>query len=254
MSFPMHFIDDFAYNNRLRKIDPAFKAGLVGVILAVCILAGVPHVGLASTLVITLLAVGPAAIPLKVFGRVLLAEFAFFLLATVGVAVSITITSPLSINPWAIQIGPLWFSSSPAMLENALLIITRVMGCASAMNFLALTTPMVEVIGLLRRLRVPELILDLMTLMYRYIFVLLESLDRMVLAQEVRMGFNGWRRSFNSAGQIGANLFIEAFRRSKKLEIALQGRGWDGSLRVLPQEYEPLFRTHSQKKEDSHVD
>jgi len=250
----MRFIDTFAYNNRLRKIDPAYKAGLVGLILVVCVLASTPYVGLAATCISFLLAVGVAGIPVKVFGKVLLAEFTFFALATVGVAVSITITNPLSVNPWAVQIGPLWFSSSLAMRQNTLLIITRVMGCASAMNFLALTTPIVEIIALLRRLRFPEILLDLMTLMYRYIFVLLESLERMVLAQEVRMGFNGWRRSINSAAQIGANLFVEAFRRSKNLEIALQGRGWDGSLRVLPQEYEPLFQAFLQSKEDSRVD
>jgi cobalt/nickel transport system permease protein len=234
----MRFIDDFAYNNRLRKIDPAYKAGLVGLILLVCILAPTPFVGLAATCIAFLLAVGPAAIPVKVFGKILLAEFTFFILATVGVAVSITIASPLDVNPWAVRAGPLWISSSPAMLQNALLIVTRVMGCASAMNFLALTTPMVEVIQLLRRLRVPDLIIDLMTLMYRFIFVLLDSLNQMVLAQEVRLGFNGWRNSLRSVAQIAANLFIDAFRRSQRLQTALEGRGWEDALRVLPQEYE----------------
>ena len=236
----MHLIDNYAYGNRLRKIDPAFKVGLASLILIVCLLSTSPYTGLVATIGIFSLTVGPAAIPAKVFGRVLLAEFTFFILATAGIAVSITTASPLSVNPWVLRIGSLWFSTSSVMLQNALLVISRVMGGAAAMNFLALTTPMVEVIGLLRRLRVPELLIDLMTLMYRFIFVLLESLERMVLAQEMRMGFNGWRRSLNSAGQIGANLFVEAFRRSQKLETALQGRCWDGTLRVLPQKYERL--------------
>ncbi len=236
----MHFIDSYAYNNRLRKIDPAFKAGLAGLFLIICLLSTSPYVDLIAIIGIFALVVRLAGIPAKVFEQVLFAEFSFFVLTTAGVAVSITTISPLSINPWALHIGPLWFSTSSALLQNALLIISRVMGCAAAMNFLALTTPMVDVMNLLRRLRMPELLVDLMALMYRFIFVLLESLKRMVLAREVRMGFSGWRNSFESAAQIGANLFIEAFRRSRRLESALEGRCWDGSLHVLSQEYEGL--------------
>ncbi len=60
------------------------------------------------------------------------------------------------------------------------------------------------------------------------------------MAQEVRLGFNGWRQSMQSVGDIAANLFIEAFRKSQKLETSLEGRLWEGSFRVLPQDYETI--------------
>jgi cobalt/nickel transport system permease protein len=89
----------------------------------------------------------------------------------------------------------------------------------------------------MRRWRVPELLIDLATLMYRFIFVLLESLERMLIAQESRLGYRTYRRGMVSAGLLGSQLFIDAYRRSQRLQTALEARGYDGVLRVLPGQY-----------------
>lgn len=76
----------------------------------------------------------------------------------------------------------------------------------------------------------------------RFVFVLLDSLERMTQAHEVRLGFANRHAALRSAALIGANLFIEAFRRSQRLELALRSRAWSGSLRVLPRAYTHPFR------------
>ena len=235
----MKLIDDFAYNNHLRSVDPAYKAALTLSVLLLCLVLDSPLVGIVALLWMVGLAVFMAGLPLKVFGRVLLAEFSFFVLATAGVAVSVSLTSPLSINPWAVQAGPFWLSTSREALDQALLILTRVMGCVAAMNFLALTTPMVDLIALFSRLRIPNILIDITTLMYRFIFALLESLHTMWIAQESRLGYSsGFWRSIVSAGHLGSRLFIDAFQRSKRLQTALDSRAYQGELRVLTLEYE----------------
>jgi cobalt/nickel transport system permease protein len=106
------------------------------------------------------------------------------------------------------------------------------------MNFLALTTPLVDLVDLLRRLRCPLLLIDLMTLIYRYVFVLLESLDQMYTAQSSRLGYVNFRRGITSAGLLGSQLFIDAYRRSQRLQVALESRGYSGELKVLPTTYQ----------------
>lgn len=186
---------------------------------------------------VLILSVAWARLPAGFVLRLMLAEGGFLVAGVLGVAVSIS--TPPSLD--AAALGPFWLNLTPASLYLASMLLARSLSCAVAMNFLALTTPLVDLVDLLRRAHAPDLLIDLMTLIYRFIFTLLDCPDRMVTAQEVRMGFSGWRTSLHSAAQIGANLFIEAFRRSRRLETALEGRGWDGSsLHVLPQEYEHL--------------
>jgi cobalt/nickel transport system permease protein len=232
----MHWVDRYAYNNRIRKLDPAYKAGFGLVVMLVCLIADRPLVGLLIILLDAGLSIFWAGLPAGFVFKLLTGEGSFLLFGVLGVAISIN-TIPI---PGGLAFGPFWVMVTPGTIYLAIRLLFRALGCVSAMNFLALTTPMVDLIDLLRRMHVSEILIDLMTLIYRFVFTLLDSLDRMVLAQEVRMGFNGWRNSLQSTSNIGANLFIEALRRSRRLETALEGRGWDGSFRVIPQEYERL--------------
>jgi cobalt/nickel transport system permease protein len=232
----MHLIDRYAYANRIRRVDPAQKAGLAGLVILLCLLLSRPAVGLLAVGWMWGLTVGWAGHSWRLFGQVLLAEGLFLVLAVVGVALSLSLTPPPD-QAWVGHVGPLWVSSSPPALETALLLVTRALGSAAAMNFLALTTPLVDLIDLLRRLRVPPLVIDLMTLIYRYIFTLLESLQRMYTAQDARLGYGGWRQRMRSAGLLASRLFVEAYGRSQRLQTALESRGYTGDLRVLPVNY-----------------
>jgi cobalt/nickel transport system permease protein len=238
----MHAIDQYAYSNAIRKLDPAFKAGFSLLVLMLCLLIDKPLASTLFLLITVLLTVFWAKLPSSFVLRILLAEGSFLLFGVLGVAISISTIS----SGGAFSIGPFWVNVTPASLFLSYRLFMRSLGCASAMNFLALTTPLVDMIDLFRRIHVPTIIIDLMTLIYRFVFTLLDCLEIMVMAKEVRLGFNGWRRSLHSAGDIAANLFIEAFRKSQKLETSLEGRLWEGSLRVLQQDYEPfVFPWHT---------
>ncbi len=236
----MHIIDQYAYSNRLRHIDPAYKAGLALTVLTLCLALNEPLVGMTAVAWMYLLAVRLAGLSARVFGRTLAAEAAFLMLTTVGVALSFSLTPPGDIAAWAWSVGPVWVSSSPQSLTLAITLIARALGAASAMNFLALTTPLVDIIELLRRWRVPIILIDLMAVVYRFIFVLLDSLDTMYKAQGSRLGYNvSYFRAMNNAALLGSRLFMDAFQRSRRLQLALESRGYDGGdLRVLPARYQ----------------
>ena len=96
---------------------------------------------------------------------------------------------------------------------------------------------LVDLIDLFRRLGIPAVLIDIMSLMYRFIFILMDSLDRMYVAQNSRLGYRSWRRALASAGQLAARLFIAAYQRSERLQTALDSRAYQGELRVLPAAY-----------------
>jgi len=56
-------------------------------------------------------------------------------------------------------------------------------------------------------------------------------------AQESRLGYVNSRRGLASAGILASQLFVDSYRRSRRLQTALESRGYDGELRVLPMRY-----------------
>jgi cobalt/nickel transport system permease protein len=236
----LQLIDLYAYSNRLRSTDPAYKVGLAVVVLLLCLVLNEPLVGIVAAGWMYALAVGLAGLSPRIFGRVLLAEGAFLVLATIGVVISLSLTDPSAISTWTWRVGPIWASSSPDSLYLGASLVTRSLGAASALNFLALTTPLVDMLELFRRWRVPVILVDIMVVIYRFIFVLLDSLNRMYMAQDSRLGYNtSYFRTMNSAALLGSRLFIDAFQRSRRLQVALESRGYDGGdLRVLPSNYQ----------------
>jgi cobalt/nickel transport system permease protein len=214
-------IDRYAYSTPLRRLDPAYKAGLSLTVLGMCLVLNRPTVGLAVIVWMLILSLFWARHPGWLFAKILFAEGAFLALSVIGVAVNI------NVHPFSIGI-------THQGVEAATLLFARALGCAAALNFLSLTTPSVDLIDLGHRLRLPPILLDLMTLIYRFIFTLLESLERMRNAQEARLGYSGWRQSLNSAALLTARLLVDAYQRSSQTQIALQGRGFTGDLKVLP--------------------
>ncbi len=235
----MHLIDQYAYHNRIRQVDPVYKVGLALTVVILGLILNEPLVGLAAIGWMYGLAVYVAGIPGRTFAKVIGAEGAFLMLTIVGVVISFSLTDPGHMSTWAWPVGPIWISSSPASLYRGLNLVTRALGAAAALNFLALTTPLVDIIELLRRWRIPGELIDLMTIVYRSIFVLLESLDTLYRAQESRLGYNtSYWRAMNSAALLGSRLFVEALQRSRQMQIALESRGYEGgNLQVLPSPY-----------------
>ena len=92
---------------------------------------------------------------------------------------------------------------------------------------------------LLRRLRVPSVIVDIMFVVYRLLFILVERLAAMRTAHEARLGYASVRNTFRSSGLIGANLLVVALKRARGMEMGLASRGLAAEIPMLPLECKP---------------
>ncbi|ABY35781.1 MAG TPA: cobalt ECF transporter T component CbiQ [Chloroflexus aurantiacus] len=229
----LRVIDRYAFSNRLRNVDPAQKSGIALATILLCLLLDRPLVGWIATVWMVGIMAGYARIPLHVVIAVLTTESVFLVLSVVGIAVSVGFEA----SEAALRLGPLWIGFHHAALPLALQVFSRALGCTAALNFLVLTTPLVDLIELMHRLRVPALLVEVMMLSYRAIFVLLDTLEQMVTAQTARLGYTSWQSTLRSSALIGSRLFVIAYQRSQALEQALIGRGFDGDVRVLPLSY-----------------
>ena len=230
-------LDRYAWANAITAVDPLQKASVAGVALLFCLTLNQPVVSFATIVWMVGAATIWARVPVRVVTHALLGELFFLCLSLLGLLVSIG-AAPTQPVLFAWPLGSLWIYTSQTSLLLAAALLLRALGCATALNFLALTTPLVDLIELMRRLRVPDLLIDLMTISYRSIFVLLECIERTYLAQDSRLGYRNALRTWVSASNLGSRLFLETFRRSQQLGLALESRGYVGrALNVLPATY-----------------
>lgn len=58
-------------------------------------------------------------------------------------------------------------------------LVLKALGAVSALYMMTLTTPLSEIIAVLRKAHVPKLIIELMNMIYRYIFIMIDTHSRM---------------------------------------------------------------------------
>jgi cobalt/nickel transport system permease protein len=106
---------------------------------------------------------------------------------------------------------------------------------SAAVLLLATTTPMADLLPALRRLRVPAAVVEVAGVVYRLLFVLLQSLNTIREAQTARMGYSSVRRSYRSSGVLAAAVLTRSWDRARRMQEGLAGRGLETGLRVLPE-------------------
>ena len=164
-----------------------------------------------------------AGIPWRHYRHYLLTPVGFLLAGAVSLCIS------LSISPQ----GHWHLSLAPDGGAYALKVSMRALACVSCLLFLAFTTPIASQMLVLQRLRAPASVVELALLIYRFIFVLMETVETMTNAQVARLGYANIRTSFRSLGMLAAAFFHQALARARRLEDGLAARGWQGELRVL---------------------
>lgn len=103
---------------------------------------------------------------------------------------------------------------------------------------LTAVTPPLDLIRGLERLRLPRILVATVLFMYRYIFVIGEEGQRLIRARESRSADNGrgraggtvWWRGGVLGNLVGA-LFLRSYERSERIYVAMQARGYDGTIR-----------------------
>ena len=90
-------------------------------------------------------------------------------------------------------------------VDTVISLIFVVLSSISCLYFLTLTTPVQTILQVLRKLKVPQLLIEITEITYRFIFVFLETALKIYQAQNSRLGYRTFRLWLHSLGLI--NLF-----------------------------------------------
>ncbi len=224
-----YFIEYASYNSKLRNYDTAGKL-LLSISMLFC--------GICGNNIFSLIFILCTAIYFTVFksGTDLIKYIKMYISPAIFIILGVI---TISLNIYAERTGiislPFFANKFICITENSIKlgVITAIkaFSCISSMYFIILTTDIYKITGVLQKLKIPYLIIELMFIIYHFIFVLSERRDCIILSQKSRLGYNGFIQSINSFAKAFSSVFILSFIRVSKIYNSLEARCFDGNFK-----------------------
>lgn len=227
----MFQIDQYAYSNRLLSVHPGEKFVFAFVTMIICLASYSAATAPAVILLMSGAVILCAGITWRQYLKLMTIPI-FFLLIGVS-AVAFSVTQQPEGYLFGFSIGSYFAGVNTRDISVAALLFLKSLGVTSCLYFLSLTTPMTEIISVLRRIRVPLLFVELMSLIYRFIFLLMETADNIYISQSSRLGYRTFRTGYRSLGGLVSNLFVRSYHRSQLLFTTMSSRCYTGEIRLL---------------------
>lgn len=140
---------------------------------------------------------------------------------------------------WSVRILGRTLAISDAGLLRFLSIVARSWLSVQMAILLTATTTFPDLMHALRHLRVPGVLVAIISFMYRYLFVLADEANRLLRARAARSarGLHGaggtlWWRAQVAGGMV-AQLFLRSYERSERVYQAMLARGYQGQLLTM---------------------
>ncbi|GAK54735.1 cobalt ABC transporter, inner membrane subunit CbiQ [Candidatus Moduliflexus flocculans] len=224
-------IDTLAYTNRLRAAHPGEK-----MLFALCTLFGAlltDSIGILGAIAIgmmlvTILKIGIAP---RVYGKLLLIPATFIVMGAIPLLIETGHLSDAAVVSF--NIAGYWLYVTLASFQRCSVIILKSLASISCFYVLVLSTPVNDVLYLLGKIGVPALLVEMMSLVYRYLSVFVETVSQMYLAQKSRQGYSSFSKALKSLGILASTIFIRALLKSSAAYNALLARGYRGEIATL---------------------
>ncbi|MFV0529255.1 MAG: cobalt ECF transporter T component CbiQ, partial [Lachnospiraceae bacterium] len=199
-----------------------------------CVVSRSVAIGILVLITTGILTVHFGGIPLSRYLHLMRIPLIFLILSTIAILVNF---SSVPLDAFAVKAGSIYITTSYEALRHTLQLIVTALAGVSCLYFLSLSTPMTDILLTLKFLRCPSILIELMLLIYRFIFILLSIAEAIYISQISRLGNRNFKTFATSSANLMSVLFIRAFARSSALYDAMESRCYDGSIRVLSEHY-----------------
>jgi len=115
---------------------------------------------------------------------------------------------------------------------SGLIVLWNVLAksCIAVLSVILLssTTPFPKLLRGFEQLRVPKIFIMLASFAYRYVFVLVDEMERMKRARDSRCYGGKWLWHSKVIGQMIGTLFLRSYQRAERVYVAMVSRGFQG--------------------------
>lgn len=227
-------IDDYAYKNKLYKVNPN-KKFIIGMLLL--ILSLINPFNYISLLIIALMSfviVVIAKIELKDYLHFIKIPLTFLIISIIMILLNFSHNKEIFL--YSIKIGNLYVGVTNESLKSAMHLFFRALSCLTCIYFIMLTTPFYQLIFVFKKLHLPDVVLEISMLMYRFIFIFIEEVSDIRKSQELRFGYINLKNGYNSFGLLVSMLFKRMMIRYDEMSIALDMKLYDGTFHIVGDE------------------
>ncbi len=124
------------------------------------------------------------------------------------------------------SLGP--FDVTDAGLRAATTLVLRVSASVSFSVLLVLTTPWHRLLDALRSLKLPGIVVSLLSLSYRYLLLLLRTLSELFMARRSRViAALPFRQETAFVSRSTGYLFLKSLHLAEGVHMAMMSRGWE---------------------------
>jgi cobalt/nickel transport system permease protein len=153
------------------------------------------------------------------------AAFLVVIIFLAGLPVPFVALRMLALEPVAAGVAIL-----SVMQHDGLAVLVRILIRSNisllAMVILSNTTPFAGILDVLRKIRVPQLLITVLALMYRYVFLLIDQSERMTRARRSRTFTSRRTSRWKTGAAVVGQLFIRSTERAERIYAAMTARGW----------------------------
>lgn len=226
----MLIIDKLAYTSKIREESPDLKVAFSLSTLVVCIGTNSIVMSIAILLIIGYLTVKYSQISFCRYMKMLSLPIGFLTLSLLGIFFDFSLKAYDFFN---IDLGSFYIAVSKGNFINGIKLFSVSLGSVSALYSLALSTPMIDILGVMKRWNLPSILVEITLLVYRFIFILLDMAENITISQNSRLGDISFKRRLNSISMTLSIVLIRALNKANNLYLAMESRCYDGNIRVL---------------------
>lgn len=180
-------IDKCAYTNALRYTNPMAKLLISFLALTISVISNNIMLHFLVMLIVSFLIIFIAKVNIKLYIKCLRIPIYFLIIGTILNMINISFENQSFI--FNIKVFNLYIGTTLFSVKNSIYILLRAISSVISIYFLILTTPFNQLIIILKKLHIPDTLVELMVLTYRFIFIFLEEIKDIYKSQELRFGY-----------------------------------------------------------------
>ena len=226
----MLIIDKYAYTNSLSGKNPYIKTIFSILFLIISLIIENPVYQIVIIIAMSITILSTSKMGISEYLKLLSIPLIFMIMSILAIIISISTEKTDMLTYFTI--GSTYIGISKFGLSGALKILARSISCLTCVYFLMLTTPFNQLIQVFKKLHIPDNVIEIAMLIYRFIFIFLEEVHEIYKSQEMKMGYMGMKNSYNSLGLLVNMLYKRMMKRYEDMSIALDMKLFDGKFHI----------------------
>ena len=223
-------IDRYAYTNKISKLNPVKKTIFSMLMLLLAIICENKPVQAGIIISMAAVIIYTSEMGFVDYLRLLSIPMIFLITSCIAITFGISTTDTNMLV--SINIAGRYAGITHQGIKTAADTTFRALSALSCVYFLMLTTPFGQLITVMKKAKIPDIVIELSMLIYRFIFIFIDESAEIYKAQELKFGYMGLKNGYRSLGMLVSILYKRIIKKYDEMSISLDVKLFDGEFHI----------------------